>query len=514
MEEDFIERRMIIGLIVSTDYVQQILPVWDSSLLESSTARLLAGWCLDYFDQYHHAPARDIEGIYAQKLKDGLSDDKAQWIEEVLANLSKEHEHSEFNVQYLLDQTRRHLQERHLRGFAENIRSELGAGNVVRAEELAASFVSVLKANVSSVDPFSADARALVRQAFMERQQPLIKFPVESMQRRALGSFLNPELVRGGFVAFMGPEKVGKTFLLMEMAMQAIRSGYNTVFFQAGDMTEAQQIRRLGIYLAQRSDEARYCKTLYVPTTDCRLNQIDQCKRRERESSSGITSNGSGLPLTFEELVSACERNREHAPCYNCDQMQGVPWLTRRDPVKPLQWKEAHEALKNFGREHSARFKLSSYPNETLTMAEIKSLLTLWERQEGFVPDVVVVDYADILESDLDCKNLLARDQHNKIWQRLRRLSQERHCLVVTATQTDAASYEQIILTRRNFSEDKRKYSHVTAMYGLNQTEEEALIGIMRINEIVVREGHYDRRRCVKLLQRLEMGRPFVGSFF
>ena len=41
--------------------------------------------------------------------------------------------------------------------------------------------------------------------------------------------------------------------------------------------------------------------------------------------------------------------------------------------------------------------------------------------------------------------------------------------LVVTATQADANSYDRTSLKMSNFSEDKRKLAHVTAMYGLNQ---------------------------------------------
>jgi len=98
----------------------------------------------------------------------------------------------------------------------------------------------------------------------------------------------------------------------------------------------------------------------------------------------------------------------------------------------------------------------------------------------------------------------------------LRGLSQERHVLVVTATQADSESYERKRLTMSNFSEDKRKLSHVTAMYGLNQDPQgrEKKLGILRINEIVVREGEFSNDREVWVLQDLAAGRPFLESFF
>ena len=95
-------------------------------------------------------------------------------------------------------------------------------------------------------------------------------------------------------------------------------------------------------------------------------------------------------------------------------------------------------------------------------------------------------------------------------------MSQERHCCLVTVTQADAASYEQDKLKLKNFSEDKRKYAHVTAMYALNQdkTGREKKLGIVRIGELVVREDDFDVSREVYLLQSLKTGQPFLASFW
>jgi len=86
---------------------------------------------------------------------------------------------------------------------------------------------------------------------------------------------------------------------------------------------------------------------------------------------------------------------------------------------------------------------------------------------------------------------------------------------VISATQADAESYKKGRLTLSNFSEDKRKLSHVTAQYGLNQdpSGREKALGIMRINEIVVREGAFSSDHEVYVLQDLAAGRPFLESY-
>jgi hypothetical protein len=181
----------------------------------------------------------------------------------------------------------------------------------------------------------------------------------------------------------------------------------------------------------------------------------------------------------------------------------------------PLNTEEAKIVISEKFIKFNKQFKLSTHPNDTLSIKEINSILDLWEKQDGFIPDVIIIDYADLLVFEGYEKDY--RQQQNKIWKGLRNLSQTRgNPLVITATQADAASYEKNSLKMSNFSEDKRKYGHVTAMYGLNQDtkDREKKIGIMRVNEIVVREGEFYTSREITILQNLKRGKPFLGSYW
>ena len=505
MPDEFIERKIITGFIISTEFIQQIRSNWNPRLIESSTAQVLIGWCIDYFDKYNKAPNKDIENIYTEKLRKGLDKEKAEWIEMILESLSEEYEREQFNIDYLLDQTKTYFQERHLKLYIEDVSFELNQGNVLDAERLALTYNSVAKEQGKVLDPFDESAKTKIKQSFAEREKPLIRFP------KALGQFWNQELVRGGFVALMGREKIGKTFLLIELAMRAVKSRCNVAFFQAGDMTELQQLRRLAIYHAGRSDQARYCNGTYVPVLDCLLNQTDDCEEDIRENNTQIFKDKK--QITWDMLVNAVKQNPEHQVCHNCSKIKGSPWLEWHKPTQVLTWTQAYKHLRLFKKKYKKQFLLSSHANETLSISEIKSHLSIWEKQQNFVPDVIIIDYADILAPDADFSRQDFRQQQNKIWQRLRNLSQEKYCLVITATQIKAQGYGKDLLTMSDFSEDKRKFSHVTAMYGLNQTPEEKRIGLMRINELVVREAEFDSFKPVTILQRLQIGKPFLGSY-
>jgi hypothetical protein len=508
-DDKFIERRIITGMIVSSGFLRSIQEFWDPKYLESSSAKLIASWCIEYFNKYNRAPKRDIEGIFTRKLKSGLKDKQAEGVELILQGLSTEYTRKKFNQAYLVDETIHYFQERRLKDYAAEIQDQLDRGSLIDAEKTAISYSPIIREKHSAVNPFEDSER--VKRAFQDQAKPLIKFP------KTFGYFINSQFTRDSFVAFMGPEKIGKTFILIEVAMTAIKSGCNVAFFQAGDMSEGQMIKRLYIWLTEKSDQKRYCKEIVIPIVDCVLNQNHTCKRKEREHNRHAIFNLTDKPekRNFAALSKAFTDNPKHKPCSNCkEQFQGAIWFKIRPAVEPLTWKEGYKEARKFIQDYPNQFRLATYPNETLTMADIKTLLDTWEREEiPFVPDVIIVDYLDIMAPDADLKKLDNRNQQNKIWQRARRLSQQKHCLFVTATQAAASSYDHEVLQLKDFSETKTKYAHVTAMYGLNQTGDEKKIGIIRLNELVLREGDFDRSSQIKVLQRLQMGRPFLGSY-
>lgn len=518
-EVKFIERHIVTGLITSTAYLREVRGGWDERLLQSPTARRLASWCLEYYDRYNRAPNQDIEGIYVQKLKAGLPPDMAEEIEEdILPDLSEEYERGNFNLEYLLDRTREYFTERNLALHLEQIESLREEGDLKAAEELANQYRPLQTNLAEDLYLSNPDSLLRVEKAFTTQTEPLLMYP------GALGRFWNRQMTRDALVAFVAPEKRGKSYLLLDVARRAVRQRLTVAFFQAGDMSEAQQIRRLAIHLAKKSDLEEYCGVMYEPVKDCIRNQLDLCDGNLRECDFGLT--GEGAPkdaedartgMTMERLLELYRNpdNRGYRPCHNCSMYAQRPtgsvWLKKVRVRRPLEAPEAVKLIQQYFVENQRKLIISTHANNTLTVARIKNKLDEWYRL-GFIPDVIIIDYADLLVASGRYKEY--RHQQNEIWQDLRNLSQERHALVVTATQADAKSYETSLLKLSNFSEDKRKYAHVTAMYGLNRDPQgrEEKIGILRINEMVLREGQ--KQGVVTVLQNLRRGQPVITSFW
>ncbi|MFA7538706.1 MAG: hypothetical protein WCY96_07100 [Candidatus Cloacimonadaceae bacterium] len=513
---DYMERYIITGLIVSREYIDRIRKFWDLSFIESPELRQIGAWCIEYYDKYSKAPDSFIEAIYLDKLRTGaIHGSEAQYIEEILTSLSDEYGRGEkFNVAYLYDQTVKYFKARRLEMHNAQVDALIKAGRVDEAEELAQSFNSGIQEEEIGLDLASDDALNRVERAFSDISQRVITYP------GALGEMWNDQLVRGAFFTLLAPEKRGKTFMLLELAMRAIRQKFNVAFFEAGDMTEAQILKRICVYIARRSDREKYCRDHFQPVADCVLNQLDLCDRADRNCDHGIFNVSLKDFYRYREryvdidtFSAKFEEFPEYEPCESksCDEKQGTVWIRKIKKTNPLTGKEAREELQKFFYRYKRRFRLAVYPAKILTVNEIKNVLDSWERRDRFIPDVIIVDYADLLTANISDY----RHRQDHIWAALRGLSQERYALVITATQADAASYTKGRLSVSNFSEDKRKLAHVTAQYGLNQDPagREKKLGIMRINEIVVREGEFSTDNEVLILQDLFIGRPFLGSF-
>lgn len=511
-----IERLILTGLINSTEYLQKIRPAWDMRFLVSKPAQEIAKWCIDYYDEYQKAPERYIEDLFFEK-KDAkeIPKDMVPMIEDGLMDLAQEYDEN-FNLEYAVKRTAKYFRERHLEMHQDAVRDLFQSGDIEAAEALATNYTGQVVVIAEDIDLGKEEVLTDLDHAFNSLAEPLIRYPGK------LGEMLNDQLIRGGFVSILSPEKRGKSYWLLDMSMRATYNRCKVALFQAGDMTKDQQIKRISTYLTRLPSNEKYTGTTYIPVADCILNQLDECNKEERRCSFGPFSRGifsketMRREITREDLLEALEDYDDYKPCTNCSEFQdkplGTPWLVPRKLTHAVQLEEAQKKVQTFFIERGRHFKISTHPNNTLSVGTIKNILARWEREDNFIPDVIAIDYADLLTAP-GAKDM--RDSQNLIWKDLRALSQIRDALVLTATQSDAKSYEKSILKNINFSEDKRKNAHVTFMFALNQDKDgrEKKLGIMRLNTIVQREGEFDTNTTVTVLHNLNIGQPFLDSY-
>jgi hypothetical protein len=513
---EFIERRIVTGLIVSNEFARKIVAYWRDDLLVAPELQKLARWCVDFYEQYHKVPDRDIEMIFFDHLRSNrISKPEGELIEQILTRISDDYERGDqYNAGYLFDRAVAYFRSREQENLKEQLEDLTDRGEVERADDLLRSYTPTSYITSLGLEVGSEEGYRAIEEAFSIVSQPVVKYP------GAFGRMVNPHMIRGGFVAFLAPEKRGKTWLMMDIAFRGLRQKANVAFFQAGDLTQSQMLRRTCIYMSRRSDQEEYCKSYYRPVGDCVKNQFNTCHRSDRNCNFGIHDEEIDSfdedPREFEnydKLSDLAKRNSKYQPCDSatCNERRGTVWLKKEPARQPLTAKLAVESARGFFDRYKRRFKVMTVPSDSLSADDLRGALDEWEHKDDFVPDIIVVDYADLMTARV----AEFRHRIDAVWKGLRAISQERHSLVVTATQADARSYAQNTLNLSNYSEDKRKYAHVTAMYGLNQDPKgrEKMLGIMRINELVVREGIFNANNDVIILQDLRSGRPFLESY-
>lgn len=133
-----IERKIIIGLITSTDYCQKIKELYSPKLIESQTAKLLANWCWEYYNQFEKSPGKDIEAIFYAKLKaTKIAKDIAEEIEqEILPSLSEQSVEEVFNLEYLVTETEKYFNQRNIQILADSIQILVTKGELEDANKL------------------------------------------------------------------------------------------------------------------------------------------------------------------------------------------------------------------------------------------------------------------------------------------------------------------------------------------------------------------------------------------
>jgi len=499
-----LERQIVIGLISDGDFAARLVPILQRDHLTSSFARLLMRWCANYYKEYGKVPGKEIQNIFRSKQRDGSIDEAdEELIETFLDDVIRDYNgNTKHNTDYLIDRTFKYIKRQTLQLLSEDIQTYLSQGQEDAAENLVNEYYRIEDSVSDIVDPLKPE---IIKQAYAASPTPIVEYP------GVYGSLINPVLTRSSLVAFMGIEKRGKSWVLLELAMRAARQRRSVAFFQVGDMDQAQQVQRIGTYLTRAPHMTYLAGKILVPCLDCLHNQTDQCKSKKRKCATGVMLDENvGLKVDYDEAVQD-----GYSPCTACrrdknSQYVGAHWKVEKE-VEAHTEQDVIEAAerfkKNFGK---SKLLLESQPAGTVTLSHIQSVLKAQERIHGFVPDVIVIDYADILMAE---KERDFRHKQNELWTGLRALSQEYHALVVTATQADAAAYEKETISIKNFSEDKRKLAHVTAALSLNQTDQEKKEGVLRIAMLLARGIPFSAEYQVRVLQSLTIGQPFLGSY-
>jgi len=443
------ENRILSHLIANTQFLKDLSRVAKPKLFKTTMAQTVSQWVLEYYEHFSEAPGKNIQEIYLKKRKEVRDEDDTELIASFLTNLSKNWEQTDItNIPFTVKQAVNYFKLRNIECLKSNLEEAITQDDPALAERIIADFAKVDRVEGDDVDLFR-DAHA-VSAAFNNKDEFLFRLP------GALGEVIG-DFVRGDFVGFLAPPKRGKSWWLWYIGYRAAMVGLKVAFFSL-EMTKERNTRR-------------------------------QWQSMQ------------GLPI---------KAGRVEIPYFK--EADGGKWSISSESVK----KPALSTNVAYIQEQQKKYRMATrtgqiktkiHPMDSATISDLENDLENWHFYENFIPDVIIVDYADIIkpETSNDYRHNL-----DGIWKKLRGWAQSYNACVVTASQTDRKANEGEV-KKTSAAEDIRKLGHVTKLLTKQQDKNELAKGYCRLESLVQREGkHYSGSAYV--LECLDIARPYIDS--
>jgi len=429
--------------ITDTRFLKMARNVFPAEFATGRTQQAMLRVWYDYWDKFSTAPGDD----YEMELNSALNSRKlteqeyAQAIE-YCTRLAETVDVS--NPEAILDKLGEFaLQRRWLAAgiaFVHKVRSaDLEGGRSLIYEYLREGTSTVLDSGVDIFSEESISNRAM-RRAFSKPN--LMRLMIGPFDKAGIG------LNRGWLVLGAAPEKYGKTWMGIHVAKVALLQGLRVLFCSHGDLS-----------------------------TDEMEDRFDQCfsgsfhwrkKPQRRYETKWFDSDG-------ELRISTVKVNSI-------------------EDIKVI--KHGVSVMSGFG----GKLRVKWWPMNACTIGMMDAYLDHLAVNEGFYPDVIINDYAEIMKLSSQ-----ERSGVNLIYEDHKRMAGERKAVVMTFSQVNKKAYTKKWITMGDFAEDKRKAAHCDLAFALCITPEEERQKLARMVMFVDR--HFGLRGyCAEMIQDYAIG--------
>ena len=141
---------------------------------------------------------------------------------------------------------------------------------------------------------------------------------------------------------------------------------------------------------------------------------------------------------------------------------------------------DIEERLEIISKQWEDRGKLmvKEFPTKRLSVTGLRAFLNHLKNYEDFTPDVLIVDYLELMKTDRDMAEYQGQE---RLAQELRGVASEYECLVWTATQTNREGKKVNIITDAELADSYGKIRVCDLVFSNNQTEQEFDKGAARL---------------------------------
>jgi hypothetical protein len=391
--------------------------------------RPLAELLLNYRRQYHKPPGRSHldELIDTAALKHDVMEDTLRIVAGMVTQIDEG-----FNAQWVVQQTSRFVRSQVIKATILES-SQVFQDNPDSDEEIANMWVKALRYRHQAMEPglFLNDPRGF---AFLDRiENPLgVRLGIPFLDKR--GIIPTP----GQMLLYIAAKGTGKTWFCVHCGRRA-RQQQKRVCHITLEMDEGQVFER---YVQNWLAAAKHAeKTPHTKLLRDKLKRLVNFKK---------------------DLI----RPKLHF---------GEPSVKKKLLALQQKWGTRWGGL-----------VIKRFPSGSLTVAQLVAYLDFMEEVHNFVPQVLIVDYPDLMK--VDAGNY--RHSLGQIYVDLRGIAQERNLALVTPTQGTRSTFHASRVRGSDVSEDKRKVDTADNVLTYSQTDAEKAWGLARLS---VEYARYDK---------------------
>lgn len=419
-------------------------------LYSNRVMRDLATQVYNYVHLYGTAPKEHLVDL----VEDKLAGEDGEMLRTVLENIHALQQ-AGFNERFVVNQLTKFVRQQHLKGAVVEILEATEKGDTDRATDVMDAYRKI------SYEQFSPGLKLkeyVAEMGKIDRTLPLMPLGIPELDRAELGP------ARAELHVMLAPPKRGKTWFLLHVAKQAMLSRLRTVY--------------ITLEVSPHIIAGRLMQSFFSMT------------RRESDAASSgrfeMTAKGILEGIQVEEMPKRLA-------------------LTSKAGIAKVKKSFSVEGKGQIAR-LSENLIIQSFPTGQLRLKDLGAYLENLVTFHRFMPDVVLLDYADLMHIDLKQYRLGL----GMLYKDLRGLAVERNFALVTASQSNRASLTARTITEGHASEDISKVAIADVVLTYNQTKAEREVQVARLHVAVARNSK--DKWSVNISQAYSLGQFCTGS--
>lgn len=440
------QENILAVLLFHEDHAKLIRNAIDVQLFDNAIYRDIAKQASSYLDQYGVVAGEHIADLLEDRFED---ESKGILYQQILDSLFEIKDG--INTKYVIDQLKSFVDTQHLKLAIQEAVEAINNGDIDAAKS------AISKSSETRLDTF--DRGSLLSD--MAEDTSWLEELDDPENRLNLGIAaldgwgLVPQ--RQQMFLYMGKRKSGKSWFMIHCAKMAALQNWKALVITL-EMSEQQYKKRIA-------------QALYSMPNSERTVRISDIEKDE-----------------YGDFIGLGSYQLSDRPSLNTD--EGADHIRKK-------------SQKIKGKLNSI---VKSFPQRSLSAEGLKAYMDGLEQIHGFVPDVLIIDYPDIMK--LSPNNL--RLETSALYSDLRGIAQERNCALVVASQTNRDSDNNKTKTDSDAAEDISKVNHSDTVITYNQTKSESKLGLARL---YVAAGRHDRDKfSVLISQSYDLGQFCLDS--